>query len=117
MSEPFAPVELVLLWHHHQPDYRRPRDRRAVLPWARLHAAKDYLDMARHLERHPGLRATFNLVPALVDQLEGLVAGDRDDLFELLARPLASLTPEERGVVARRCLRFPGRAMERWARA
>jgi alpha-amylase/alpha-mannosidase (GH57 family) len=117
MSEPFAPVDLVLLWHHHQPDYRRPRDRRAVLPWARLHASKDYLDMARHLERHPGVRATFNLVPALVDQLEGAAAGDPDELFDLLARPLDSLTPEERVVVAWRCRQFPGRAVETWPAA
>ena len=70
MSEPLAPVDLVLLWHHHQPDYRRPADGVSLLPWARLHATKDYVDMARHVERHPGLRATFNLVPALVDQVE-----------------------------------------------
>jgi len=117
MSEPVAPVELVLIWHHHQPDYRRPRDRRAVLPWARLHATKDYLDMARHLERHPGVRATFNLVPALVDQLEGVAAGDPDELFDLLARPLATLTPDERDDVAWRCGQFPGRALETWPAA
>ena len=45
-------VDLVFIWHHHQPDYRRPRDGRAMLPWVRLHATKDYLDMALHLERH-----------------------------------------------------------------
>ena len=56
MSESPAPVDLVLLWHHHQPDYRHPRDRRAALPWVRLHASKDYLDMARHLEAHPSVR-------------------------------------------------------------
>src|SRR6266545_6486140 len=117
MSGRFAPVDLVLLWHHHQPDYRRPRLRRAVLPWTRLHACKDYLDMALHLERHPGVRATFNLVPALVDQLEGAAAGEPDDLFDLLARPLASLTPEEREVLAWRCRQFPARAVEAWPAA
>jgi len=34
-------VDLVFLWHHHQPDYRHPRDGRSVLPWVRLHATKD----------------------------------------------------------------------------
>ena len=64
MSDPRAPVDLVFLWHHHQPDYRSPRTGVAQLPWVRLHATKDYLDMARHLERHPGVRAAFNFVPS-----------------------------------------------------
>ena len=114
MSEPLAPVDLVLLWHHHQPDYRRPGDGRSVLPWARLHATKDYLDMARHVERHPGLRVTFNLVPALIDQIEGAARGDRDELFDLLARPTADLSREERAAVARRCAQIPARTIERW---
>jgi alpha-amylase/alpha-mannosidase (GH57 family) len=114
MSESLAPVDLVLLWHHHQPDYRRPTDGRSVLPWARLHAGKDYLDMARHLDRHPGVRATFNLVPSLVDQIEGVERGEPDDLFELLARPPSTLSTAERATVAWRCTHVPPRAVERW---
>ncbi|MGH7730823.1 MAG: hypothetical protein ACRENJ_06165, partial [Candidatus Eiseniibacteriota bacterium] len=114
MSEPLAPVDLVLVWHHHQPDYRRPSDGRSVLPWARLHAAKDYLDMALHLERHPGVRATFNLVPALLDQLEAAAGGAPDLLFDLLARAPEALTGEERAAVAARCTQVPARTAERW---
>jgi alpha-amylase/alpha-mannosidase (GH57 family) len=114
MSEPLAPVDLILLWHHHQPDYRSPRDGRAALPWVRLHASKDYLDMARHLERHPGVRATFNFVPSLIDQIEGVVAGEADELFDRLARPVAGLTPDERRQVAWRCGQAPAHAIERW---
>ncbi|TMQ67523.1 MAG: glycoside hydrolase, partial [Candidatus Eisenbacteria bacterium] len=61
-------VELILLWHQHQPDYRDPRTGRARLPWVRLHATKDYLDMVRRLEPFPTVQATFNFVPSLVDQ-------------------------------------------------
>ena len=107
-------VELLFLWHHHQPDYRSPRTGVALLPWVRLHAVKDYLDMALHLERHPGVRATFNFVPALVDQLEDAMAGKGDALFDLLRRPVAELTPEEREVVAFRCTQCPPRMRERW---
>ena len=114
MSESLAPVDLVLLWHHHQPDYRRPGDGRAVLPWARLHATKDYLDMARHVERHPGVRVTFNLVPALIDQIEGAARGEGDELFDQLARPPAELSGEERAAVAWRCTQIPARTVERW---
>ena len=89
-----ARVDLLFLWHHHQPDYRPPRGGRAVLPWVGLHASKDYLDMARHLERHPGVKATFNFVPSLLDQIESAAAGEPDDLFALLERPLAGLSVE-----------------------
>src|SRR6185369_12175409 len=99
-----TPVELVLLWHHHQPDYRRPHDGCAMLPWLRLHAANDYLDMALRLERHPRVRCTFNFVPSLLDQLDDASAGGADLLFDLLAQPLADQSPDEREEIARRCV-------------
>jgi alpha-amylase/alpha-mannosidase (GH57 family) len=110
------PVDLLFLWHHHQPDYRSPRDGRALLPWVRLHATKDYLDMALHLERHPRVKATFNFVPALVDQLEAVVRGDGEVLIDLLRRPIAALEPAERIEVATRCALAPPHAFERWPR-
>ena len=114
MNAEWPRVELLFLWHHHQPDYRSPRAGSALLPWVRLHAVKDYLDMALHLERHPGVRATFNFVPALVDQLEDAVAGKSDALFDLLARPVAELTVEERAAVAFRCAQCPPRLRDQW---
>jgi len=74
-------VELILLWHQHQPDYRDPRSGRSQLPWVRLHATKDYVDMARRLEPFPRVKATFNFVPSLVDQIEAAAAGEPDELF------------------------------------
>src|SRR5438132_1993167 len=109
-----AGVDLVLLWHHHQPEYRSPRTGVSRLPWVRLHAAKDYLDMARHLERHPGIKAAFNFVPALLDQLEAAAGGAADELFELIARPVDSLSAAERGEVTRRCGLAPRHALDRW---
>jgi alpha-amylase/alpha-mannosidase (GH57 family) len=114
MSESLAPVDLLLLWHHHQPDYRRPSDGRSVLPWARLHVTKDYLDMARHVERQPGLRMTFNLVPSLVDQIEAMARGEPDELLELIARPIAALSAEERVIVMARSVQVPSHAVDRW---
>ena len=114
MDPTAAPVDLLFLWHHHQPDYRRPTDGVAVLPWVRLHATKDYLDMALHLERHPSIRATFNLVPSLLDQLDDVVAGRPDALFDLLKRPVAALNPAERAEVVRRGRMAPPHARDRW---
>ncbi|HZK76196.1 MAG TPA: glycoside hydrolase family 57 protein [Candidatus Kapabacteria bacterium] len=62
------PIKLCLLWHQHQPYYRAGNE--FLMPWAWLHATKDYLEMAEHLERHPAMRATINLVPSLVKQIE-----------------------------------------------
>ena len=107
-------VELILLWHQHQPDYRDPRTGGARLPWVRLHATKDYLDMARRLERFPRVKATFNFVPSLVDQIETAAAGGADDLFDLLARPPESLDRDERRQVSRRCAQVPPHARSRW---
>jgi alpha-amylase/alpha-mannosidase (GH57 family) len=70
--------------------------------------------MARHVERHPGLRVTFNLVPALVDQVEDAARGGPDELFDRLARPVASLAAEERVAVAARCVQVPPHALDRW---
>src|SRR5258706_16477280 len=94
MSGSLPAVALILLWHHHQPDYRSARDGRAALPWVRLHASKDYLDMARHLEAFPGLRATFNFAPSLLDQFAAVAAGGAGALFHLPGRPRAPLLPE-----------------------
>lgn len=107
-------VDLVLVWHHHQPDYRNPRDGRSELPWVRLHAVKDYLDMALRIERHPGVHVTFNFVPTLVDQLEAAADGGSDALFDLLRMPVAKLGAEERMEVVRRCVAAPRHAFERW---
>ena len=69
MTEP-SKLDLVLLWHMHQPDFRDQDSGEFRQPWVYLHALKDYTDMAAHLEAHPGVRAVVNLVPVLLDQLE-----------------------------------------------
>ena len=68
MTEPN--VRLALLWHMHQPYYLDPETGESVLPWVRLHALKDYWGMAALFEECPGMRATVNLVPSLVEQVE-----------------------------------------------
>lgn len=70
-------VDLLILWHMHQPSYVHPRTGRPVLPWVRLHGCSGYLDMARVLERHPGVRVTVNFVPSLLDQLDGAAQAAR----------------------------------------
>jgi alpha-amylase/alpha-mannosidase (GH57 family) len=104
-------LDLVFLWHMHQPDYRDhgatvtgekvPEGTQSagagdtatgefVLPWVYLHAMKDYVDMAAHLERHPTIRCVVNFVPVLLDQIEDyaqqFASGQfRDPLLRMLA--------------------------------
>lgn len=111
MSAPAARLDLVFLWHMHQPDYRdRARDEFA-LPWTCLHALKDYTDMAGHFERHPGIRAVVNFVPVLLDQIDDYVAQFasghfRDPLLRLLAAPeLDRLGAEARRLLLEACFR------------
>src|SRR5690606_41755013 len=77
-------IDLVLLWHMHQPDYRdhsSPGAPEFVLPWVYLHALKDYCDMADHLERHPQVRAVVNFVPVLAEQIEDYAAQFESGVF------------------------------------
>lgn len=67
MTKP--PINLVFLWHMHQPDYRNHIDGEIVLPWTLLHSLKDYSDMAYHLEINPKMRAVVNFVPVLCEQI------------------------------------------------
>jgi len=88
-------VDVVFLWHMHQPDYRDPVSEIPLLPWVRLHATRAYLDMADALERHPAVKAAVNFVPVLIDQLEALVAGTTDLYLTLSYKPARLLTEDD----------------------
>ena len=87
-----APISLALMWHQHQPYYPDDVGGENPMPWVRLHATKDYLGMALHLEEVPEFRCTINLVPSLLVQLEAYVNGATDRHLPRLAhaRPTAS---------------------------
>ena len=104
-----AAVDVALVWHMHQPDYRDPRSGRFRLPWVLLHAIKDYADMAAHLEARPAMRAVVNFVPVLLDQLDDYAAQFatrtfRDPLLAVLARPEGgAIDGEERAFLLAQC--------------
>src|SRR3954471_10653035 len=84
MPQP-ARMPVVLLWHMHQPQYRDALSGEYVLPWTYLHAIKDYIDMAAHLEAQPNARAVVNFTPVLIEQL--------DDLSQKIGAHLQSAVP------------------------
>ncbi|MBU3699600.1 MAG: hypothetical protein FGM33_06250 [Candidatus Kapabacteria bacterium] len=91
-------MRICFLWHQHQPEYRL--DGRFVLPWVRLHAVKDYLDLPGVLAEYP-VRHTINLVPSMLEQLDAYSAGIRDPLEELALINTAALTERQHLELAR----------------
>ena len=80
----------------HQPYYEDLATGEHILPWVRLHAIKDYWGMVAMLEEFPAIRATFNLVPSLVRQVQAFAEDRaRDRHLALGLKPAAELTPEE----------------------
>lgn len=63
-------LAVAVLWHMHQPPYRDAATGDYVLPWTYLHAIKDYVDMAAHLEQLPMARAVVNFTPVLLEQID-----------------------------------------------
>jgi alpha-amylase/alpha-mannosidase (GH57 family) len=90
-------IKVALLWHMHQPNYREPFSNRLAMPWVRLHALKDYLDMPLVATARENIRVTFNLVPTLLDQFEMYANGGTDRHLEL-----SQLRPEDIGTETRR---------------
>ena len=79
------PLYVAIVWHMHQPIYVDPEQRDlALLPWVRLHTAKDYLHMAEVLTRYPNVHVTFNVVPSLLVQMEDFAQGRIHDRLWLL---------------------------------
>jgi alpha-amylase/alpha-mannosidase (GH57 family) len=96
------PIRLALLWHQHQPYYRAGD--RFILPWVWLHATKDYLEMAQHLEAVPTMKATINLVPSLMKQIEEYLEGKVEDpLINVLTKPSEDLTDREKAYIRENC--------------
>ncbi len=104
-------LDLVILWHMHQPDFRDQASGEFAQPWVYLHAIKDYSDMAAHLEAHPGMRVVLNFTPVLLDQLEDytdqFASGRfRDPLLRLLAQPdLRQLDAAGRDLILSACFK------------
>ncbi len=90
-------MNVVILWHMHQPYYVNPLTKKAMMPWVRLHAAKGYLDMIDLISAQPELRVNVNFTPVLVRQILELVNHEVQDEWENLSRkPAGDLDGQER---------------------
>ena len=62
-------LSIAFYWHMHQPVYQLTSGGDYLMPWVRLHAVKDYLDMAMWTKKFDKLKLNFNIVPILVDSI------------------------------------------------
>src|SRR4030088_1115589 len=95
-------LNVAFVWHMHQPYYKDDLTNPYLLPWVRLRSAKDYYKMPALLDAYPKVRATFNLVPSLLAQIEDYGKEESVDLFlNLSKRDAKDLSPEERDFLLR----------------
>ena len=81
----------------HQPVYEI--EGTYLMPWARLHAVKDYLDMVLILEKYPKLKLNFDVVPALMDTIVDYVQGKHDIHSELSVSDVYNMSEDEKAFV------------------
>ncbi len=91
------PINLIIIWHHHQPLYKIPGSESYTMPWVRMHGVNDYPYMAdlvkNYLKRG---KVTFNIVPSLLIQLQDYLKGATDEYQRLTLKPESGLTKSER---------------------
>jgi alpha-amylase/alpha-mannosidase (GH57 family) len=97
------PLYLNLIWHQHQPLYYKDEDGVYTRPWVRVHATKDYYDMAATVAKYPDVHVTINLTPVLIRQLDDFVNnGAKDKYWVLAEKPASELTLEDKDFLMRR---------------
>src|SRR5215475_4283402 len=106
------PTLVSFLWHMHQPFYKDLARNRYVMPWAYLHATKDYLGMPALLAEFPQVHQTFNLVPSLILQIEEYAQRKANDpSFDLAFRPISQFTEEDRRLAVENFFPVPVKTM------
>jgi alpha-amylase/alpha-mannosidase (GH57 family) len=111
------PLYLAIIWHQHQPLYfKDPATGVYQKPWVRVHAAKDYVDMAAMLEQYPDIKVTFNLTPSLLRQLMDLKSGAKDLYAVHTVIPAAALTDEQKDFIQSRFFDINPKVIARFPR-
>ncbi len=110
-----GPLKVVLCWHMHQPEYRDLSSGEFQQPWTYLHAIKDYVDMAAHLEAVPEAKAVINFVPILLEQIDEYAqqvqqhlkdkTSIKDPMLNMLNRSVMPTDSDKRLRLVKNCLR------------
>ncbi len=108
---------VAIIWHQHQPVYYQdPETGVYIRPWVRVHAAKDYLDMAAMLENYPDIHVTFNITPSLIRQLDDIANGAKDQYWVMTEVPAEELTEEQQRFILERFFDINPRIVARFPR-
>lgn len=90
-------LSIAFYWHMHQPVYQLYSDSDFLMPWVRLHAVKDYLDMLLIMNNYKKLKLNFNLVPVLLDAfIEYGEKGYHDIHSRLTITEISELTNDDK---------------------
>lgn len=89
-------LSVAFVWHFHQPNYQTQPNGIRLMPWARLHAIKDYLDMLLILDKYPKIKLNFSLVPVLLDTIEDYANDGHDIHSKLTVTPTYELTDDDK---------------------
>lgn len=93
-------LSIAFYWHMHQPVYQITPDSDYIMPWTRLHAVKDYLDMLTIIKNHPNIKLNFNIVPILIDSfIRYGELGYHDIHSRLTVKPVEELTDEDKNFI------------------
>ncbi len=84
----------------HQPAYKLNPESDFLLPWVRMHAVKDYLDMVLIMRDFPKLKLNFNLVPLLLQSLIDYGQNHAQDVHSKLSvTPIEELTDDDKRLI------------------
>ena len=89
-------LNIAFIWHFHQPSYQSKYDSDFLLPWVRLHASKDYLDMLKRIDKFKNIKLNFNFSPVLLASLQKYAQGAKDLHLKLLIKDENELTPKDK---------------------
>lgn len=89
-------LSIAFYWHMHQPVYQLTPQGDYIMPWVRLHAVKDYLDMMLWVEKFDNLKLNFNYVPVLLDSLIDYSNGAHDIHSRISVTPIEQLSQEDK---------------------
>jgi len=89
-------LSVAFVWNQHQPFYLDMEREEFIMPWVRLHAAKDYEHMISILGKYPKVKATFSLSPSLLEQIQVYLQKGALDYYLQVMKKADSLTTAEK---------------------
>lgn len=89
-------LNIAFIWHFHQPNYQQNYNSDFLLPWVRLHASKDYLDMLKRMDKFSNLKLNFNFSPVLLTALQKYAKGFQDLHLKLFLKDENEISEQDK---------------------